>query len=115
MLYFPFSCYCYCGLQVFAKDGKRLELRLRPDDPFCKPACADRQESTSLVLRVRKRKKKKNHQPEQENASETGAAGGKEEDEYEYDTKILGYSDVTYSFSSRLFQCYHGKRCISKY
>jgi general transcription factor 3C polypeptide 5 (transcription factor C subunit 1) len=87
---------------VVGKEGKRLELRLRPEDPFCKPACADRQESTSLLLRVRRRRRRKKKKTETIDGDdgETGEEA-QGEDDYEYDTKIMGYCDATYSFSSK--------------
>ena len=31
--------------------NRRLELRFRPDDVFCKPACGEKHPSSSLLLR----------------------------------------------------------------
>ena len=31
--------------------NRRLELRFRPDDVFCKPACGERSPASSLLLR----------------------------------------------------------------
>ena len=39
--------------QVVEEPNRRLELRFRPDDVFCKPACGDRHPGSSLLLRSR--------------------------------------------------------------
>ncbi len=46
--------------EVFSTPNRRLELRFRPDDPYCKPACGDRQSiaSSSLLLKVKLMKNK---------------------------------------------------------
>ncbi|KAL0273922.1 UNVERIFIED_CONTAM: hypothetical protein PYX00_006480 [Menopon gallinae] len=43
----------YCG------KNRRLELRMRPDDVFCKPAFATKWPVTALVLKIKFKKKKK--------------------------------------------------------
>lgn len=60
-----FLLYCICGnhcpkcnLQVCSKKNRRLELRFRPDDIFCKPACGDRYETDGLILKVKSVKTK---------------------------------------------------------
>ena len=37
--------------QVMEEPNRRLELRFRPDDVFCKPACGEKHPSSSLLLR----------------------------------------------------------------
>uniref|UniRef100_A0A1B6FP34 General transcription factor 3C polypeptide 5 n=1 Tax=Cuerna arida TaxID=1464854 RepID=A0A1B6FP34_9HEMI len=44
--------------KVYAERNRRLELRFRPDDVYCRPACADRQKVTGLLLSVKVRRKK---------------------------------------------------------
>lgn len=39
--------------KVCSKKNRRLELRFRPDDVFCKPACGDRYETNGLILKVK--------------------------------------------------------------
>ncbi|XP_068191280.1 general transcription factor 3C polypeptide 5 [Antennarius striatus] len=46
--------------KTFANPSRRLELRYRPQDPFCHPLCGNRLSSSSLLLRVRRRVRKKN-------------------------------------------------------
>lgn len=45
------------GLQevshVISKKNRRLELRFRPDDIYCKPACGDRVKTNALLLKVK--------------------------------------------------------------
>ena len=49
-----------CGIfQVYCEDNRRMELRFRPSDVYCKPTCGERHNTTALLLRVVRRKKKK--------------------------------------------------------
>ncbi|MEQ2197417.1 hypothetical protein XENOCAPTIV_029122, partial [Xenoophorus captivus] len=45
--------------QTFSDPTKRLELRFRPQDPFCHSVCGNRLPSSNLLLRVRRRVRKK--------------------------------------------------------
>ncbi|KAK9510096.1 hypothetical protein O3M35_004952 [Rhynocoris fuscipes] len=49
------------GLQeishIMSKKNRRLELRFRPDDVHCKPACGDRVKTNALLLRIKVKKK----------------------------------------------------------
>lgn len=45
--------------KTFAHPNRRLELRFRPQDPFCHSACGNRFPSSNLLLRVRRRVRKK--------------------------------------------------------
>ncbi|XP_069017793.1 general transcription factor 3C polypeptide 5 [Embiotoca jacksoni] len=45
--------------KTFARPNKRLELRFRPQDPFCHSVCGNRFPSSNLLLRVRRRVRKK--------------------------------------------------------
>ncbi|XP_071442743.1 general transcription factor 3C polypeptide 5 [Hetaerina americana] len=42
---------------VFSQKKRRLELRFRTDDVFCKPACGDRNTTSALLLRIKVRRK----------------------------------------------------------
>ncbi|XP_054285252.1 general transcription factor 3C polypeptide 5-like [Macrosteles quadrilineatus] len=44
--------------KVYSERNRRLELRFRPDDVYCRPACADRQKVTGLLMSVKVRRKK---------------------------------------------------------
>ena len=44
--------------RVVAEPNRRLELRWRPGDVFCKPACGERTGASSFLLRVKRRKLK---------------------------------------------------------
>lgn len=44
--------------QVYCEDNRRMELRFRPSDVYCKPTCGERHNSTALLLRVVRRRKK---------------------------------------------------------
>ena len=43
---------------MVAEPNRRLELRFRPDDAYCKPACGEKHHGSSFLLRVRKMRKK---------------------------------------------------------
>ncbi|XP_036974237.1 general transcription factor 3C polypeptide 5 [Acanthopagrus latus] len=45
--------------KTFAHPNRRLELRFRPQDPFCHSLCGNRFPSSNLLLRVRRRVRKK--------------------------------------------------------
>ncbi|KAK5607720.1 hypothetical protein CRENBAI_013342, partial [Crenichthys baileyi] len=45
--------------KTFSDPTKRLELRFRPQDPFCHSVCGNRLPSSNLLLRVRRRVRKK--------------------------------------------------------
>ncbi|XP_070706075.1 general transcription factor 3C polypeptide 5 [Pempheris klunzingeri] len=45
--------------KTFAHPNRRLELRYRPQDPFCHSVCGNRFPSSNLLLRVRRRVRKK--------------------------------------------------------
>ncbi|KAK7083317.1 General transcription factor 3C polypeptide 5 [Halocaridina rubra] len=45
--------------EVYCEDNRRMELRFRPNDVYCKPTCGERHNSTALLLRVVRRRKKK--------------------------------------------------------
>ncbi|XP_047424934.1 general transcription factor 3C polypeptide 5 [Mugil cephalus] len=45
--------------KTFAHPNRRLELRFRPQDPFCHSVCGNRFPSSNFLLRVRRRVRKK--------------------------------------------------------
>ncbi|KAM6902127.1 general transcription factor 3C polypeptide 5 [Xenentodon cancila] len=45
--------------KTYADPNRRLELRFRPQDPFCHSACGNRLPSSNILLRVRRRVRKK--------------------------------------------------------
>uniref|UniRef100_A0A8C6UIN9 General transcription factor IIIC, polypeptide 5 n=1 Tax=Neogobius melanostomus TaxID=47308 RepID=A0A8C6UIN9_9GOBI len=44
--------------KTYAHPNRRLELRFRPEDPFCHSVCGNRLDSGNLLLRVRRRVRK---------------------------------------------------------
>ncbi|KAI9249127.1 RNA polymerase III transcription factor IIIC subunit-domain-containing protein [Phascolomyces articulosus] len=60
-------------VNLLDKDVKTIELRQRPEDPFCHPIAGDVLPSSSLLLKVTKRKKK--NQPDEEATFKTEALG----------------------------------------
>ncbi|XP_037083418.1 general transcription factor 3C polypeptide 5-like [Pollicipes pollicipes] len=50
--------------KVIADPGnRRMELRFRPDDVFCKPTCTEPKDTQGLLLRVKCRRKKNSTEP----------------------------------------------------
>lgn len=45
--------------QTAKSKNKRLELRFRPDDGYCKPTCGDRHQTAGFLLRVRIKKSRR--------------------------------------------------------
>ena len=40
--------------KVFTDRSRRMELRFRPEDTYCKPTCGTRSQSSSLLVRVKR-------------------------------------------------------------
>ncbi|XP_072310498.1 general transcription factor 3C polypeptide 5 [Eucyclogobius newberryi] len=66
--------------KTYAHPNRRLELRLRPQDPFCHSLCGNRLESSNLLLRVRRRVRKSDRT------------------DVQIQTDILGIIGTTYKF-----------------
>ena len=47
--------FLYLVLQVYNDPIMRLDMKMRPDDVFCKPACADRHQTRTLILKVKQK------------------------------------------------------------
>lgn len=74
--------------KTYADPSRRLELRFRPQDPFCHSLCGNRFPSNNLLLRVRRRVRKK----------DPGDA--------QIRMEILGVIGTTYKFQGMAdFQC----------
>ncbi|XP_008286561.1 general transcription factor 3C polypeptide 5 [Stegastes partitus] len=74
--------------KTFAHPNKRLELRFRPQDPFCHSACGNRFPSSNLLLRVRRRVRKT------------------DPSDAEIHMEVLGVIGTTYKFQGLAdFQC----------
>uniref|UniRef100_A0A8C6KU79 Ral transcription factor IIIC subunit 5 n=1 Tax=Nothobranchius furzeri TaxID=105023 RepID=A0A8C6KU79_NOTFU len=74
--------------QTFSDPSRRLELRFRPQDPFCHSVCGNRLPSTNLLLRVRRRVRKKDPK------------------DAEIQMDIVGIIATTYKFQGMVdFQC----------
>ncbi|KAL6097382.1 gtf3c5 [Pungitius sinensis] len=75
--------------KTFAHPNRRLELRFRPQDPFCHSLYGNRFPSSNLVLRVRRRVRKRNPK------------------DAEVHMEILGIIGTTYKFQGMAdFQCF---------
>ncbi|KAK9532861.1 hypothetical protein VZT92_010226 [Zoarces viviparus] len=74
--------------KTFAHPNRRLEMRFRPQDPFCHSLCGNRFPSSNLVLRVRRRVRKRDPK------------------DAEIHMEILGVIGTTYKFQGMAdFQC----------
>ncbi|CAB1318492.1 unnamed protein product [Coregonus sp. 'balchen'] len=60
--------------KTYADPSRRLELRFRPQDPFCHPVCGNCFPSTNLLLRVKRRVRKGNSKEAQINMDVLGMA-----------------------------------------
>lgn len=43
---------------AYCEKNRRLELRFRPDDVFCKPACGDKHQVSAVVLKIKIKRRK---------------------------------------------------------
>jgi len=75
--------------QVVAEPNRRLELRFRPDDVYCKPACGEKHHGSSFLLRVRKMRKK---------AGRRAGAEGKPQEKYR--CRVEGIVTDSYRFNN---------------
>jgi len=77
-------------LQVFNRFfyQHRIELRFRPDDPFCKPAHGERIQTSNLLLKVVKKTRRN------KKTNETTSS---------YHVRVEGVIGTTYRFTSILF------------
>eukprot|EP00064_Thunnus_orientalis_P012338 superscaffoldBa00001880_g12373 len=61
--------------KTFAHPNRRLELRYRPQDPFCHSLCGNRFPSSNLLLRVRRRVRKSDPKDAEINMDVLGVIG----------------------------------------
>ena len=55
--------------------NRRLELKFRPDDIYCKPACGDRYRTNGVLVRVKILKGKKETLPEEDESPVVSSLG----------------------------------------
>ncbi|XP_023324634.1 general transcription factor 3C polypeptide 5 [Eurytemora carolleeae] len=70
---------------VLSEPNRRLELRFRSEDVYCKPTCGERHQCSSFVVKVKRKKLKK---------------GVKDKPEYIHETKLVGLVDSCFRFSN---------------
>ena len=80
--------------KTVADPSRRLELRLRPDDVYCKPACADHFPTNNLLLKVRRRKKRRKAATDDHPASSSSAV------DEPIEASVVGIVEKTYRFQS---------------
>lgn len=73
--------------QVVAEPNRRLELRYRPGDVYCKPACGERHHGSAFLLKVRRMKLKKGRE-------------GQGKPETKMECKVEGTVEVSYRFTN---------------
>ncbi|CAL1569655.1 unnamed protein product [Knipowitschia caucasica] len=74
--------------KTYADPSRRLELYLRPQDPFCHSLCGNRLDSSNLLLRVRRRVRKS------------------DPSDVQVHTELVGIIGTTYKFQGMAdFQC----------
>lgn len=79
---------------AFGNSSKRLELKFRPDDPYCKSAHGDRFNTTNLILKVVKRTKK------HKNIPSTQKTNIDSKETVDYKIEILGVACTSYKFKA---------------
>lgn len=79
-------------IQVFRNSSKRLELKFRPQDPYCKSIHGDRFNTTNLLLKVVKRTKKHCKTANIDSKSESRNV--------DYKIEILGIAGTSYKFKA---------------
>lgn len=75
-------------------DGRKFEVKFRPDDRFCKPAVSRTVCGTSLILKVKRRKER-----------DTSALCNSETMENvksEYSVELMGVANKIYQFSGAM-------------
>ena len=73
-------------------DGRKLEVKFRPDDKFCKPAMSKTVKGTNLILRV---KRKKGGEP----GVSCNNRASKENSKCKYSLELIGVANKIYQFS----------------
>ncbi|KAL1124661.1 hypothetical protein AAG570_001285 [Ranatra chinensis] len=72
---------------VYSERNRRLELRFRPDDIYCKPACGDRSKTNGILLKAKVLRKKNRMNSE-------------EEETIVKSIEIIGRATTTFKFKS---------------
>ncbi|XP_025114194.1 general transcription factor 3C polypeptide 5-like [Pomacea canaliculata] len=74
-------------------ENRKLELRFRPQDPYCKPAYGTMNKVSSLLLKVKRRRKS--------NPADSHILdGGDDSNAFEYKVEILGIITSSYKFQA---------------
>lgn len=68
--------------KVFGEPNRRLELRFRPEDIFCKPTCGERTNETAFLLKVKRKRNKK------------------DPTKFKFVPEIVGVVDVAFKFTN---------------
>ena len=82
------------SLKSILDEKKKLDLRFRPNDIYCKPACGVNRKTAGLLLRVRRRKRQPSHDlnrlTAQSGTHGDGETEASQNDGYEYKVDVLG-------------------------
>ncbi|XP_078687071.1 general transcription factor 3C polypeptide 5-like [Branchiostoma floridae x Branchiostoma belcheri] len=97
--------------KAVSDSSRRLDLRFRPGDPYCRPVYGDRFPTSSLLVRVRRtRRVRKDRAKGSEDVPANSSTGTMEtpapstsssqEERVTYNTEVLGIVDTTYRFQA---------------
>lgn len=86
-----------CCEQAYYEKNQSLEVRLRPEDKFCKPAQARSVPVTNLVLRVRRRRRRvsEGEGPVEGDGSQASVCN----------VEVLGLVKQNFEFTGRFSRC----------
>lgn len=90
-------------LQAYCEKNRRLELRFRPDDVFCKPACGDKHQVSAVLLKVKVKRKKTDNQI----ISTKASVVGKVKDVFKFNSECLSHflNAASFTKGSSLLYC----------
>lgn len=86
--------------RTYLEPARRLELRFRPDDIYCKPACADRREFCGLLIKIRRRRLAQHKEDSQ--AMEFEGTSLQSTSEIDIKGEVVGVVDTMYHFNSMM-------------
>ncbi|GLV42415.1 lethal (2) 37Cd [Carabus blaptoides fortunei] len=79
---------------AYATKNRRVELRFRPDDLYCKPTCGDRNFTTALLIKVKV--KRKSRDP----STPCSSKDADKPQTVTYTTSVIGVVDTIYKFNN---------------
>lgn len=87
---------------MYSEKNRRLELRFRPDDVYCRPACGDKHKTGAFLIKVKILRKKK---VQTDVPSTSSKAREEVDDEHEGEIMgkptIIGRIETVFRFTSK--------------